>query len=367
MKTILSLALIGAVVLGPAAWSPAEEPAAGEPGANPTGKVLILDNERTLEGDIERIGDQYRIRRATGDSWWPGNRVLRLCASTEEAYRFLRGRANLNDPDEHLRLASWCRDHGLREQALNEVKAAVELRPQHPESKSLLQHLQQSSQPRPPTPAPDREEPDPLPSLSVDLTAEAVGQFASRVQPILMNSCAGCHAGDRGGAFKLTRAYDFGSNRRTTRQNLAAVLAEVNLSQPLASPFLTKALGVHGKMAQAPFRNREAPAYRTLEEWVRQTAVLSGRPGDAGPEEVRGPKSEVRSPKSEARGTETARPPAESTGPLPMPAAPREEFASAPRPDGKPGPATTAERPPEPADPWDGENFNREMHPPRKP
>jgi len=359
MKTISSLFLIGLVVLSPTTLSLAQDaqPANAKAGANATGKVLILDNERTLEGDIERIGEQYRIRRTVGETWVPDNRVLQLCADAEAGYQFLRGRANRNDPDEHLRLAQWCREHGLRDLALVEVKAAVDLRPNHAETRRLLAHLQQASQPNPKVPAATLEDPDPAPRLNVDLTAEAMGQFATRVQPILMNSCAGCHAGDRGGSFKLIRAYDNGSSRRTTQQNLAAVLNEVNLSQPLTSPFLSKALSVHGKMAQAPFKNRETPAYRALEEWVRQTAGGPGHPAE---------QSEVSSQKSVVRSREENKPPLDSTTPIPVPPVVREEFAGPPHPEAKTNPPPAASKPPEPADEWDGDNFNREMHPGRR-
>src|ERR1700676_4124238 len=73
-----------------------------------TGHVLILDNERTLEGDIERDGDRYRIRRSIGETWVPGDKVLRLCANWQDAYDYLRTSANLMDPDERIRLARWC-------------------------------------------------------------------------------------------------------------------------------------------------------------------------------------------------------------------------------------------------------------------
>src|SRR3989442_1080964 len=68
------------------------------------GKVLVLDNERTLEGDVERIGEQYRVRRALGELWLQRENVLRLCKDYPDAYRFLLTRSNLRDPDEHLRL-----------------------------------------------------------------------------------------------------------------------------------------------------------------------------------------------------------------------------------------------------------------------
>src|SRR5262245_55376817 len=114
------------------------------------GKVLVLENERTLEGDIEKHGDQYRVRRAVGETWIAADKVLRLCASREDAYKYLRGRANLSDPDERVRLAQWCHLNGLREQALSEVTAALELRPNHPESKRLLRSLQRTATTTPP-------------------------------------------------------------------------------------------------------------------------------------------------------------------------------------------------------------------------
>src|SRR5947209_6150429 len=106
-----------------------------------TGKVLVLDNDRVLEGDIEQVGDQYRIRRLVGETWIVGQRVLFLGQTMEEAFAFLRGRANLQDADERLRLAHWCRQNGLHAQALAEVQAAVPLRPQHADSRRPLTHL----------------------------------------------------------------------------------------------------------------------------------------------------------------------------------------------------------------------------------
>lgn len=32
------------------------------------GKVLLLENERVLEGDIELSGDRYRIKRSIGET-----------------------------------------------------------------------------------------------------------------------------------------------------------------------------------------------------------------------------------------------------------------------------------------------------------
>ena len=92
--------------------------AAAEPPAGVKGKVLVLENDRVLEGNIEKVGRQYVIRRTVGETWVPGERVLAMCQSKEDAYRFMRSRANLDDADEHLGLAQWCHLNGLPEQCL---------------------------------------------------------------------------------------------------------------------------------------------------------------------------------------------------------------------------------------------------------
>src|SRR5262249_27862338 len=118
MRTTIGI-LLGIVAFGPA-WQAvkADEPT--------TGHVLILDNERTLEGDIERVGDHYCVKRLSGGKTTvPGDRVMHLSADMPSAYRYLRSQANLDDPDERLRLAQWCHLRGLNDEALEDVKAAV--------------------------------------------------------------------------------------------------------------------------------------------------------------------------------------------------------------------------------------------------
>jgi hypothetical protein len=302
-----------------------------------TGKVLVLDNERTLEGDIERVGAQYRIRRPMGELWVRADNTLRLCETREEAYAFLRSRANLRDPDEHLRLARWCHLQGLRHQALEEATAAVELRPNHAESRRLLRSLQRASVDPPssssakPSEDADLANSPPPPELST----EALSLFVTRVQPILMNACANCHTTGRGGAFKFTRTYEPGmSNRKSTQQNLAAVLAQLNRERPLVSPLLTKAVSVHGKpgdMTQSPLKNREVAAYRSLEEWVRITLENNPQLHDKTPVTANPSQATERTGAAESTATAELR-------------APRQPTA-------------------EPVDPFDAAIFNRQMHP----
>ncbi len=245
-----------------------------------SGKVLVLDNERIMQGDIEREGDRYRIRRATGETWVPVDKVKQVCDSLEEVYRGMRGRANLRDVDELLKLARWSHQHGLREQARTDVQAILALKPRHAEALRLAKLLQKPV----PAPSPGPNAAVAIPTAAQDvesvlptsfgLTLEAQGVFGAKVQTILMNACASCHATGRGGAFKLVRAYNDGStNRRATQQNIAASMGQINPDDWQASPFLVKAVSIHGEGAQPPLKNRQHAAYRLLEDWVQQVVA----------------------------------------------------------------------------------------------
>ena len=270
MNTLFTICFqLGALALMQGAAKPME----------PTkGKVLLLENERVLEGDIELSGDRYRIKRSIGETQVPTDHVMRLCASMDDAYKFLKSRTNLEDPDERLKLVSWCVRYNLRERAVEEATAAVELRPEHAGSKRLLHHLKTSLEQEA-----MRKEFNPnvlaeehAPVMPIEVANDSLSLFNTRVQPILMNTCASCHAAGKGGNFKIHRVYDISkSNQKTMQHNLAAVLGQVNLQQPDNSPFLGKALAVHGGASKPPLKGRDSETFRILEDWVRLTTARS--------------------------------------------------------------------------------------------
>src|SRR4051812_40953973 len=105
MRTSFSILVCVASTLAAPSLAVPQDTSSVEP---KSGKVLVLDNDRTIEGDIDRLDDQYRVRRTVGITWVPADRVLKLCKDKPEALAFLRQHANLQDPDERLRLARWC-------------------------------------------------------------------------------------------------------------------------------------------------------------------------------------------------------------------------------------------------------------------
>ena len=92
---------------------------------------------------------------------------------------------------------------------------------------------------------------------AVDVTAETFVAFTAKVQPILLNACASCHANENAGKFRLERVAD--SNRKvSSMRNLAMVLEYADLDHPTVSPFLVKAVTPHGKDTITPLKDRSA-------------------------------------------------------------------------------------------------------------
>jgi hypothetical protein len=269
MKPYLRLSLILAAC---AATFGARLTAQNAAPARSAGHVLLLENDRGLEGDIAKVGDQYRIRRGASEVWLTGEKVVRLCADWEDAYAFMKTRANLADPDERLRLAKWCQLNNLRATALVEAKAALEMRPKHEASRQLVAVLTRALASLP-APAKNVVQTAHVPSTPAagDISADSYGLFATRVQPILMNTCVKCHSGGRGGSFQLQRTD--GSQRNFTQANLAATLLQVRTDNPALSPLLIKAVSRHGEAAQSPLKDRQTVPFKTLQAWIDNLLV----------------------------------------------------------------------------------------------
>jgi hypothetical protein len=348
-ELIRCLAMKSSILLFLCAFVAAAEPTSG--------KVIVLDNDLTLEGDISLDGEQYIIRGAVGTTTIPVDRVRKVCADKKEALGYLREKTNPEDPDDRLKLARWCHVHGLREEALEEVKAALAIRPQHAESKQLLRYFEQwarhdAENKKSPKRAETEAAKKPA-APAVSITADSMSVFVGRVQPILMNACARCHSSsDNTSGFRLERSHGIGvANRRAVQENLAAVLAQLHTTQAEHSPLLIKALSAHGLTTDAPLRSREIPAYRTLEDWVRLTLANNPQLQDViKPPPVLTPAPSAATPAVSREVPKAA--PASETAPartVPVTASPTKPVAEA------------AEDQPESE--FDPLIFNRQMHP----
>jgi hypothetical protein len=264
MKTILRVGwLAPALALGMMVRAAGQD-------APRAGSVLILNNDRVMEGVIDKFGDEYRIRRGTSETYVAVTRARRLFADWDEALNFMRSQANLGDPDERLRLARWCQQNGLTEQAIAEARAALEMRPSHAETKQLLHVLQRPAASAPAAGPAVAKTPAKLPQL--DLSSDALALFSTKVQPILMNTCAHCHSHGQGGNFQLQRAVEGGA-RAATHRNLTMAVTYLNFDNPATSPLLVKSVSAHGGADQPPLRDRRVVAFLALQQWAQQVAT----------------------------------------------------------------------------------------------
>jgi hypothetical protein len=252
-------------------------PASPEPGQ--TGKVLLLDTEQILEGNIEKIGDIYRIKGKTGEIILPISRTMALVQSRKEALDFLRQNANLRDPDEHLKLARWCILQDLKDEALVEAREVLRADPQNTDAQVIVIGLQQSDQ-RSKTQLqavpPKVAKTQPVVEVSpTEFNRESFGLFVTKVQPILMNTCIGCHSGGKGGGFQLIHAKMAG-DRKAYLNNLAVTLKFVDRAHPGKSPFLRNAVTAHGDALVAPLKDQKLLAYEHLEVWVSLALAPDG-------------------------------------------------------------------------------------------
>jgi hypothetical protein len=253
---------------------------AGLAAAAPVGKVLILDNELLLEGDIRQQGDKYIVRNGMGETTFPATQVIDLVADRKQAYQVMSRRCNRRDYDDRVRLVHWCMDNHLDDEALAEAELLLTFRPKDEQILRIAQALRmlktKVAQSSPPSAAAPKPVDKVLEVEPLDYNREAFGTFVSKVQPILMNACARCHASGQGGSFELTSVFD-GGTRKTALFNLAATLKQLKRNDLANSPLLLKSITAHGKSPQAPFRDRQALAFQNLETWV-QTAVAPEEP-----------------------------------------------------------------------------------------
>ena len=254
---------------------------AGEPGLRSTvpvttrsfsgQSVLLLTNGRLVRGRVSRNSGGYVVQFATGSMVVPVSQVKMQAQTADAVYRALKKQIPLQSPRHRLALAGWCTTNELYDQALKEVRAVLKSNPDHDAARRMQTRIEKLIAPPP-------EKPEsksiyerlvaPEVTALAGLSPQVAVQFVSKVQPILMNSCAqsGCHGPRSKNAYRLSMVHlGSGGRRGLSEQNLSATLRFIDLKSPEQSPLLTKPLGRHGRRGKTIFRGRAG---------TRQLAVL---------------------------------------------------------------------------------------------
>jgi hypothetical protein len=246
--------------------------------------LLVLVDGKVLNGEFTPRPDGYDVRVAAGRMFIGSERVRFFAADLPDAYQRMRlSQAELT-PDVHVALARWCLANKLPEQAHREVLDALHLDPNRTDAKRILAALVGNSGATGRTgsgsglteyPSIGRSAGMPIETRSLGGLSSSVAQgFTRRVQPLLMNKCAsaGCHGGGTGSSFQLASAHR-GSSPIIAERNLAAVLKQIDLTDPAGSALVVEVEGTHGHLNAPLFRGRlGAQQLDVLRNWVAAAA-----------------------------------------------------------------------------------------------
>lgn len=244
-------------------------------------ELLLLADGQLLEFPFNAREDGYEVRFPGGPQFIESSRVLCVAESRMDAWRHLRSTFSSFSPDIHLRLARWCLRYQLTDCAERELLDALNLDPNREDARELLEEVtgrrlaasRGSSGQRVSTAIPG------APGMAATVTAQSLGglssenarSFVRRIQPLIANRCAaaGCHGPGTVSDFRFSSIRN-GSTPLTAERNLAAVLGQVEPTDPLQSPLLKQADQLHGGMREPAFRGRVGAQQRQmLHQWVR--------------------------------------------------------------------------------------------------
>lgn len=289
-----------------------------------TTEVVVLRNGNILEGQVDRIGDSYRIATGTSEMRLTSRDVERVVPTLLDAYACKRIEVREDSAADHIVLAMWCIRHELWPQAGMELEEVRKIHPRHPDiaylnrrievaSSAAMRATEMASLAKAETPAVDTSakaaELAQLEQLAATLPEGALQDFSRHIQPILVNGCAagGCHSTEDARSFQLNRDLIRGvANRESTLKNLQAVWSIIDQETPEHSPLLMQPAVPHGGLPKAVFAGPRQKVQDRMKEWVllatgktqptpmptdpnavqlagHQTPVLPGQPAVADP------------------------------------------------------------------------------------
>lgn len=261
--------------------------------------IELIEAERVLVGEVCEHGDCYLVKRRAGRLRIAKAEVFRVCDSLEALYELKRKEIEPRDPDEHVRMAQWCRRYELREQAKRELEAALRLEPRHRQAQIMYDSMAYLSQPRKAqTTAPGADKKSPQPTGREKTSPlkysrwlalqrrETTERFAGRVQMLLLNHCGSgrCHGGDHKGLLRLVRTPSgVLRSQSTTQKNLRAVFRNIRADDLEASPILVKPLLPRGAAPPSHgggriFSGADDRGFLILKKWVSSLRTPSRTP-----------------------------------------------------------------------------------------
>lgn len=249
----------------------------------PTDGLLLLKNGRTLSGKISRAGDFFVVATSESEVQIRAHEAEAVCRDAEDVYDRKLERINPRSADDRLELAQWCIEAGLYGNAARQLTEAFRIDDLHPRIPLLERRLRAAmTEAKPTVPVavvtPVKQDEDALEQVAKSVSPDALLEFTTRVQPLLVNYCAtaGCHGPRPSSDFQLHRVYLHETrDARLLRANLAAVLDRIDRKDPQQSALLTAPLSAHGGAKKPIFHAHNVEHYRQLAAWTNRVAAES--------------------------------------------------------------------------------------------
>ncbi len=212
--------------------------------------VVLLKNDRVLQGDVERRGDFYHVEIANQSAvTLPIAQVESVGQSIKDIYIYKLRSVSRWSAGDHFKLTRWCIVNNLLDEAALHYQEVAKEAGDHPRVKQLAIELKNQMLRDPEFRAylglsaaePSLGEAGEIqssPSKSAVVSASAnmrvvqhpqiVQHFSERIQPILINRCsqAACHGSQSSNQLQLLEPYARAS-LETSSKNLASVLSQI--------------------------------------------------------------------------------------------------------------------------------------------
>lgn len=254
---------------------------------NPHPRVIVTTLGRLVEGKISYSAGGYVVDVQGGSFLVPFQLVKFTADSRHDAYVRYRKLIPEETAGNHVQLAKWCLNYSLINDAIHELKQALFLDESRRDAAQLLAAIERKKQQGTlgqQAVVQTKREPTIKQAVSLQgLSPETIKEYSSAIQPILMNNCAkaGCHHSNAENEFQLqyVRTTGYG-NRIASSENLAEVLAQLNLEEPRQSPFVVKARTNHGEARNTLLLSPQGKQILArLEKWA-QAASRELSPAD---------------------------------------------------------------------------------------
>lgn len=246
-------------------------------------EFLVLHNGRVVKGRLIPGPGGYDVVLPAGRLFVPAVQIRFAANSMDDAYQKMKDSVVERTPATHLELARWCLTNQLPTKARREILDALHLDPYSQTASRMLEDLVREQKRASVTVT--RNDADGAAQDSDDdmlltdrrslggLPAHLAQTFTRRIQPIVASKCgnAGCHGGNR--TSFVVSPIRTRSTAHLAEQNLAAILKQIDLREPLKSPLLRAAEGAHGGSRTLLFSGRSGRTQmQLLRKWVYDTA-----------------------------------------------------------------------------------------------